>query len=151
MFRCANISPFRVILLGKTKGQCHEQLCDTGICLYGTETLALTELQQRMQVCENNGIRKIAIVERAVRRRASLQASARLSTNTEEPDVRIAIPPSSDHYRTTKVAPNRDHSHTKITLQRKLIGEKNIHQRFGGPWPPCPPLATPLSPTALLT
>ena len=38
--------------------------------LYGTETLALTELQQqRLQVCENNWVRKIARVTRAHRRR----------------------------------------------------------------------------------
>ena len=39
-------------------------------CLYGTETLALTELQQqRLQVCENNWVRKIARVTLADRRR----------------------------------------------------------------------------------
>ena len=33
--------------------------CVTPVCLYGTETLALTELQQqRLQVCENNWVRK---------------------------------------------------------------------------------------------
>ena len=43
--------------------------CVTPACLYGTETLALTELQQqRLQVCENNWVRKIAIVTRADRR-----------------------------------------------------------------------------------
>ena len=42
----------------------------TPACLYGTETLALTELQQqRLQVCENNWVRKIAGVTRADRRR----------------------------------------------------------------------------------
>ena len=35
--------------------------CVTPACLYGTETLALAELQQqRLQVCENNWVRKIA-------------------------------------------------------------------------------------------
>ena len=44
--------------------------CVTPACLYGTETLALTELQQqRRQVCENNWVRKIARVTRADRRR----------------------------------------------------------------------------------
>ena len=45
--------------------------CVTRACLYGTETLALTELQQqRLQVCENNWVRKIARrVTRADRRR----------------------------------------------------------------------------------
>ena len=43
--------------------------CVTPACLYGTETLALTELQQRLQVCENNWVRKIARVTRADRRR----------------------------------------------------------------------------------
>ena len=39
--------------------------CVTPACLYGTETLALTELQQqRLQVCENNWVRKIARVTR---------------------------------------------------------------------------------------
>ena len=43
--------------------------CVTPACLYGTETLALTELQQqRLQVCENNWVRKIARVTRAERR-----------------------------------------------------------------------------------
>ena len=37
-------------------------------CLYGMETLALTELQQqRLQVCENNWVRKIARVTRVDR------------------------------------------------------------------------------------
>ena len=40
--------------------------CVTPAYLYGTETLALTELQQqRLQVCENNWVRKIARVTRA--------------------------------------------------------------------------------------
>ena len=43
--------------------------CVTPACLNGTETLALTELQQRLQVCENNWVRKIARVTRAARRR----------------------------------------------------------------------------------
>ena len=44
--------------------------CVTRACLYGTETLALTEVQQqRLQVCENNWVRKIARVTRADRRR----------------------------------------------------------------------------------
>ena len=38
--------------------------CVPPACLYGTETLALTELQQqRLQVCEHNWIRKIARVK----------------------------------------------------------------------------------------
>ena len=54
--------------LKKTEGQCHENLCHTGMHI-GTETLALTELQQqRLQVCENNWVRKIARVTRADRR-----------------------------------------------------------------------------------
>ena len=41
----------------------------TPACLYGTETLALTELQQqRLQVCENNWVRKMARLKRADRR-----------------------------------------------------------------------------------
>ena len=33
--------------------------CVTPVCLYGTETLALTELQQqRLQVCETNLVQK---------------------------------------------------------------------------------------------
>ena len=52
--------------LKKTKGQG----CVTPACLYGTETLAMTELQQqRLQVCENNLVRKIARVTWADRRR----------------------------------------------------------------------------------
>ena len=45
-------------------------MCVTPACLYGTETLALTELQQQtLQVCENSWVRKIARVTRADRRR----------------------------------------------------------------------------------
>ena len=41
----------------------------TPVCLYGTETLAITELQQqRLHVCENNWLRKIAGVTMADRR-----------------------------------------------------------------------------------
>ena len=44
--------------------------CITPACLYGTETLTLTELQQqRRQVCENIWVCKIARVTRADRRR----------------------------------------------------------------------------------
>ena len=44
--------------------------CVTPACLYGTETLALTVLQQqRLQVCENNWVRKISRVTRADRQR----------------------------------------------------------------------------------
>ena len=44
--------------------------CVTPACLHGTETLAMTELQQqRIQVCENNWVRKIARLMRADRRR----------------------------------------------------------------------------------
>ena len=44
--------------------------CVTPACLYGTETLAMTERQQqRLKVCENNWVRKIARVTRADRRR----------------------------------------------------------------------------------
>ena len=40
--------------------------CVTPACLYGTETLAMTELQrQRLQVCQKNRVRKIARVTRA--------------------------------------------------------------------------------------
>ena len=54
--------------LQKTKGKVMS-MCVTPACLYGTETLALTELQQRLQVCENNWVRKIARVTRSDRRR----------------------------------------------------------------------------------
>ena len=55
--------------LKKTEGQGHEHLYNvTSACLYGTETLAMTERQQhRLQVCENNWVRKIARVARADR------------------------------------------------------------------------------------
>ena len=44
-------------------------ICVTLACLYGRETMAMTELQQeRLQVCENNWVRKVAIVTRADRR-----------------------------------------------------------------------------------
>ena len=44
--------------------------CVTPVCLHGTETMEMTELQQqRMQVSENNWVRKIARVTRADRRR----------------------------------------------------------------------------------
>ena len=40
--------------------------CETPACLYETETLAMTELQQqRLQVCENNWVQKITRVMRA--------------------------------------------------------------------------------------
>ena len=53
----------------RQKGQGHEHLHDvTSACLFGTETLAMTERQQhRLQVCENNWVRKIARVARADR------------------------------------------------------------------------------------
>ena len=51
--------------------------CVTPACMYGTETLELTELQQqRLQVCENNRVRKIARVTRADSRRKGRDESA---------------------------------------------------------------------------
>ena len=42
----------------------------TPACLFGAETLTLTELQQqRLQVCDNNWVRKTARVTTANRRR----------------------------------------------------------------------------------
>ena len=49
------------------------------------------------------------------------------------------VPPSSDYHGTVNVAPSSDHLHNKITTQRKLFGEKNIHQKFGGHGPRTPP------------
>ena len=55
--------------LKKTKGKVMST-CVIPACLYRTETLAMTELQQQMlQVCKNNLVRKIARVTRADRRR----------------------------------------------------------------------------------
>ena len=46
-------------------------------CLYREETLAMTELQQqRLQVCENNWVRKIA---RLTRRAAELREEGRMT------------------------------------------------------------------------
>ena len=46
------------------------KVMSTPACLYGMETLAMTDRQQqRLQVCENNWVRKIARVTRADRRR----------------------------------------------------------------------------------
>ena len=55
--------------LKKTEWQGHEHLRDvTSACLYGTETLAMTKQQlQRLQMCENNWVWKIARVARADR------------------------------------------------------------------------------------
>ena len=69
--------------------------CVSPACLYGTETLALSELQQqRLQVCENNWVRKIAGVRRADRRRMvelreekGLQRSLKRETDEEKTTV----------------------------------------------------------------
>ena len=59
----------RPAVLKRLKGKVMST-CVTPACLYGTENLALPELQQqRLQVCENNWVRKIARVTRADRRR----------------------------------------------------------------------------------
>ena len=56
--------------------------CVTPACLYGTETLALTELQQqRLQVCKHNWVRKIARVTRADRRRIAVLSCLWLPVN----------------------------------------------------------------------
>ena len=55
-------------VLKKTEGQVHEYLCHTSTPVRNGN-LALTELQHRLQVCENNWVRKIASVTRADRRR----------------------------------------------------------------------------------
>ena len=43
--------------------------CVTSACLYGLETVALTEQQQKLQVCENNWVRRITRTKRVDRRR----------------------------------------------------------------------------------
>ena len=43
--------------------------CVTPACLYGLETVALTEQQQKLQVCENNWVRQITRTKRVDRRR----------------------------------------------------------------------------------
>ena len=54
--------------LKKTKGQGHEHLCDTGMHVRNGN-IGMTELQQqRLQVCANNWVRKIARVTSAGRR-----------------------------------------------------------------------------------
>ena len=65
--------------------------CVTPACLYGTETLALTVLQQqRLQVCENNWVRKIARVTRADRRRMVRDGSAEeLDRETGEEQITV--------------------------------------------------------------
>ena len=55
--------------------------CVTPACLYGMETLAMTELQQqRLQVFENNWVRKIA------REREKNGGVKGRDRRTEEPD-----------------------------------------------------------------
>ena len=43
--------------------------CVTPACLYGLETVTLKEQQQKLQVCENNWVRRITGTKRADRRR----------------------------------------------------------------------------------
>ena len=43
--------------------------CVTPACLYGLETVALTEHQQKLQVCENNWVWRITRTKRVDRRR----------------------------------------------------------------------------------
>ena len=68
-------------------------ICVTPACLYGTETLALTELQQqRLQVCENNWDRKIARVTRADRQRMlEIKEDTGVQMNMTERMVRSRI------------------------------------------------------------
>ena len=64
--------------------------CVTPACLYGTETLALTELQQqRLQVCENNWVRKIARVTRADRRRMVELSAEELDRETGQEQITV--------------------------------------------------------------
>ena len=67
--------------------------CVSPACLYGTETLELTELQQqRLQVCENNWVRKIARVTRADRRRmVELREETRVQMSLTERLVRSRL------------------------------------------------------------
>ena len=54
----------------KLKGKVLDSCVVPAICTYGLETLALSELHQhKLQVCENNWIRRIAGVRRLERRR----------------------------------------------------------------------------------
>ena len=43
--------------------------CVTPACLYGLETVALTKQQEKLQVCENNWVRRITRTKRVDRRR----------------------------------------------------------------------------------
>ena len=55
--------------LKKTQGQGREHLCDTGMPVRNGNPGTDRTTQQRLQVCENNWVRKIARVTRADRRR----------------------------------------------------------------------------------
>ena len=76
-------------VMGKVMGT-----CVTPACLYGTETLAMTELQQqRLQVCEYNWVRKIAGVKRADRRRmVELRGETGVQRSLTERLVRSRLP-----------------------------------------------------------
>ena len=67
--------------------------CVTPACLYGTETLAMTKLQQqRLHVCKNNWVRKIAGVKKADRRRmVELKEETGVHTSLPERLVRSRI------------------------------------------------------------
>ena len=67
--------------------------CVTPACMYGTETLAMTERQQqRLQVCGNNLVRKIARVTRADRRRmVELREERRMQRSLTERLVRSRL------------------------------------------------------------
>ena len=43
--------------------------CVTPACLYGLVTVALTEQQQQLQICENNWVRRITRTKRVDKRR----------------------------------------------------------------------------------
>ena len=62
-------------------------------CMYRTDTLVLTELQQqRLQVCENNWVRKIARVTRAdMRRMVELREETGVQRSLTERLVRSRI------------------------------------------------------------
>ena len=79
--------------------------CVTPACLCGKETLAMTELQQRLQVCENNWVRKIAGVKRADRRRMvelrKLRSAEELDRETGEEQTTVGRTRRKDGQRMT--------------------------------------------------
>ena len=113
--------------------------CVTPACLYGLETVALTEQQQdKLQVCENNWVRRITRTKRVDRRRMNdLRKKVGIQCSLTGRLVRSRLIWAGHLVRMDASKESRGGNTTRTQEKRKAIAEmeglrEEGHEKIGG-------------------